>query len=156
MDKFCFFRFVYECSFRWIYWKHVFFFFVFWSSVGFGANCVDLSDLIFIFNFCATLTPSRDDVKVQKQSIDPPERQLLPLLLIRHCLDFYQTTCGLLWRSHSSSSFKQRCFQFWRNWVSLPQSCQTVAVPLGYIWALQPATVAVFRSRSQTEGLRHQ
>lgn len=47
------------------------FFFVFWSSVGFGANCVDLSDLIFIFNFCATLTPSRDDVKVQKQSIDP-------------------------------------------------------------------------------------
>lgn len=43
----------------------------FWSSVGFGANCVDLSDLIFIFNFCATLTPSRDDVKVQKQSIDP-------------------------------------------------------------------------------------
>lgn len=48
------------------------FFFVFWSSVGFGANCVDLSDLIFIFNFCATLTPFRDDVKVQKQSIDPP------------------------------------------------------------------------------------
>lgn len=70
---FVFFRFVYECcSIHWIYWKHVLFLGFFCeSSVGFGAICVDLSDLIFIFNFCATLTPSRDDVKVQKQSIDP-------------------------------------------------------------------------------------
>lgn len=75
MDKFCFLFF--QICIRVLFYSlnilkacFVFGFFC-ESSVGFGAICVDLSDLIFIFNFCATLTPSRDDVKVQKQSIDP-------------------------------------------------------------------------------------
>lgn len=144
------------------------------SSVGLGVICVDLSDLIFIFSFLCDFNPIQKCCENTKTIYIPPPRPAPPLNTNYylccssdwHCLErfffFFWVLFNLLVVYSGASvclpPFKPVVWEvlsalkgLWSSFLS--QSREALG---SSIWALQPATVALFRSRSQTEGLRHQ